>query len=177
MQSEDAKNKAGDISDSANSASSDSSSISPAQQAFIDAAILQNLEQVPQLKLSAALDEYIRTLPTARLARQRLQWMGVFIVLGVVTAVNFSGGTQRLLSFWQSYEQPNPYRYTVFPGNTTVEQGAEFTASIGFEGTAPDELILYFKTDIESEYRCRLLSEVASPLKASDTAQYVAPSL
>lgn len=181
MQSEDAKNKAGDISDSANSTSSDSASstasVSPVQQAFIDAAILQNLEQVPQAKLSAALDEYIRTLPTARLARQRLQWMGLFIVLGVITAVNFSGGTQRLLSFWQSYEQPNPYRYTVFPGNTTVEQGAEFTASIGFKGTAPDELILYFKTDIESEYRSRLLNEVASPLNASYTAQYVAPSL
>ena len=175
MQSEDAKSKAGDISDTETDSST--ASVSPVQQAFIDAAILQNLEQVPQAKLSAALDEYIRTLPTARLARQRLQWMGVFIVLGVITAVNFSGGTQRLLSFWQSYEQPNPYRYTVFPGNTTVEQGAEFTASIGFEGTAPDELILYFKTDIESEYRSRLLSEVVSPLNASYTAQYVAPSL
>jgi hypothetical protein len=79
MQSEDAKNKAEDISDSASSPAS----VSPVQQAFIDAAILQNLEQVPQAKLSAALDEYIRTLPTARLARQRLQWMGVFFVLGV----------------------------------------------------------------------------------------------
>ena len=172
MQSEDAKSKVGDISDTDSAAS-----VSPVQQAFIDAAILQNLEQVPQLKLSAALDEYIRSLPTARLARQRLQWMGVFIVLGTITAVNFSSGTQRLLSFWQSYEQPNPYRYTVFPGNTTVEQGAEFTASIGFEGTTPDELILYFKTDIESDYRSRLLNELAIPLNASYTAQYVAPSL
>ncbi|MBT6398827.1 MAG: hypothetical protein HOK04_03460, partial [Verrucomicrobia bacterium] len=169
--------KVGDTSDSASS----TASVSPIQQAFIDAAILQNLEQVPQPKLSAALDEYIRNLPTARLARQRLQWMGVFFVLGAITAVNFSNGTQRLLSFWQSYEQPNPYRYTVFPGNTTVEQGAEFTASIGFEGTLPDELILYFKTDIESEYRSRLLKEVASPINtsytASYTANYVAPSL
>jgi hypothetical protein len=45
----------------------------------------------------------------------------------------------------------------------------------------PDELILYFKTDIESEYRSRLLEEVASPLNASYTASYttsyVAPSL
>ena len=179
MQSEDAKNKAGDISDSMTPApeTSISPAVSPVQQAFIDAAILQNLEQVPQPKLSAALDEYIRTLPTARLARQRLQWMGVFFVLGVVTAVNFSGGTQRLLSFWQSYEQPNPYRYTVFPGDTTVEQGAEFTANIGFDGETPEDLILYFKTDIESEYRSRLLSQLASPINASFTAQYVAPSL
>ncbi|MDC3136899.1 hypothetical protein OBA44_04940 [Bacteroidota bacterium] len=173
MQSEDAKSKVGDTSDSASS----TASVSPIHQAFIDAAILQNLEQVPQPKLSAALDEYIRNLPTARLARQRLQWMGVLFVLGAITAVNFSSGTQRLLSFWQSYEQPNPYRYTVFPGNTTVEQGAEFTASIGFEGTLPDELILYFKTDIESKYRSRLLKEVASPINASYTAIYVAPSL
>jgi len=183
MQSEDAKSKVGDSSDpdSDSASSTASASVSPIQQAFIDAAILQNLEQVPQPKLSAALDEYIRNLPTARLARQRLQWMGVFFVLGVITAVNFSSGTKRLLSFWQSYEQPNPYRYTVFPGNTTVEQGAEFTASIGFEGAQPDELILYFKTDIESEYRSRLLKEVASPINttytASYTANYVAPSL
>ncbi len=175
MQSEDAKSKVGDtsVSDSASS----TASVSPIQQAFIDVAILQNLEQVPQPKLSTALDEYIRNLPTARLARQRLQWMVVFFVLGAITAVNFSSGTQRLLSFWQSYEQPNPYRYTVFPGNTTVEQGAEFTASIGFEGTLPDELILYFKTDIESEYRSRLLKKVASAINASYTATYVAPSL
>ncbi len=175
MQSEDAKSKVGDTSDS-DSASS-TASVSPIQQAFIDAAILQNLEQVPQPKLSAALDEYIRNLPTARLARQRLQWMGVFFVLGAITAVNFSRGTERLLSFWQSYEQPNPYRYNVFPGNTTVEQGAEFTASIGFEGNLPDELILYFKTNIESEYRSRLLKKVASPINTSYTATYVAPSL
>ena len=175
MQSKDAKSKVGDISDFD---ASSTASVSPVQQAFIDAAILQNLEQVPQPKLSAALDEYIRNLPTARLARQRLQWMGVFIVLGAITAVNFSGGTQRLLSFWQNYEQPNPYRYTVFPGNTTVEQGAEFTASIGFEGATPDELILYFKTDIESDYRrSRLLNELASPINESYTAQYVAPIL
>lgn len=175
MQSEDAKSKVRDISDTNSAAST--ASVSPVQQAFIDAAILQNLEQVPQPKLSTALEEYIRNLPTARLARQRLQWMSVFIVLGAITAVNFSSGTQRLLSFWQSYEQPNPYRYTVFPGNITVEQGAEFTASIGFEGTTPDELILYFKTDIESDYRSRLLNKLAIPLNASYTAQYVAPSL
>ncbi len=171
MQSEDAKKKAEDNSDSS------TASVSTIQKAFIDAAILQNLEQVPQPKLIAALDEHIRNLPTARLARQRLQWMGVFTILGVITAINFSSGTQRLLSFWQSYEQPNPYRYTVFPGNTIVEQGAEFTASIGFEGTTPDELILYFKTDIESEYRSRLLNEIASLINTSYTAQYVAPSL
>ncbi len=175
MQSEDAKSKVGDTSDS--DSTSSTASVSPIQQAFIDAAILQNLEQVPQPKLSAALDEYIRNLPTARLARQRLQWMGVFFVLGAITAVNFSSGTERLLSFWQSYEQPNPYQYNVFPGNTTVEQGAEFTASIGFEGNIPDELILYFKTNIESEYRSRLLKEVASPINASYTITYVAPSL
>ena len=182
MQAEEAKKKVGDTFD-ANSASSNSSSVSPIQQAFIDAAILQNLEQVPQPKLTTALDDHIRSLPTARMIRQRLQWIGIFLVLGGFTAFNFSDGTQRLLSFWQSYEKPNPYRYTVLPGNTTVEQGAEFTASIGFSGAIPDELILYFKTDIESEYRSRLLNEAMSPINLRDsnsnyyTAQYVAPSL
>ena len=186
MQAEDTKKKVVDSSD-ADTASSDSSSVSfsvsPIQQAFIDAAILQNLEQVPQPKLATALNDYIRKLPTARMIRQRLQWIGIFLVLGGFTAYNFSDGTRRLLSFWQSYEQPNPYRYTVFPGNTTVEQGAEFTASIGFEGATPDELILHFKTDVESEYRSRLLNETMSPISLTDsnsnnyTAQYVAPSL
>jgi hypothetical protein len=173
MQSEDAKSKVRDTSDSASSAAS----VFPVQQAFIDAAILQNLEQVPQPKLTTALNDHIRSLPTARVIRQRLQWIGIFLVLGGFTAFNFSDGTQRLLSFWKSYEQPNPYRYTVFPGNTTVEQGAEFTASIGFDGETPEELILYFKTDIESEYRSRLLSQLASPINASYTASYLAPSL
>ena len=58
-----------------------------------------------------------------------------------------------------------------------MEQGAEFTASIGFDGETPEELIPYFKTDIESEYRSRLLSQLASPINASYTASYLAPSL
>ena len=77
MQAEEAKKKVGDTFD-ANSASSNSSSVSPIQQAFIDAAILQNLEQVPQPKLTTALDDHIRSLPTARMIRQRLQWIGIF---------------------------------------------------------------------------------------------------
>ena len=148
MQAEDTKKKVTEIllTTLITSASSTvSSSVSPIQQAFIDAAILQNLEQVPQPKLTNALDDHIRSLPTARVIRQRLQWIGIFLVLGGFTAFNFSDGTQRLLSFWQSYEQPNPYRYTVFPGNTTVEQGAEFTASIGFDGATLKSLFCTLK--------------------------------
>ncbi len=63
MQSEDAKSNVGDSSDPDSDSASSTASVSPIQQAFIDAAILQNLEQVPQPKLSAALDEYIRTYP------------------------------------------------------------------------------------------------------------------
>ena len=165
----------------------DTTSGTPIQQAFIDAAILQNLEHVPQSKLTAALEEYISNLPTARMIRKRLQWVSIFLILGSFTIFNFSDGTQRLLSFWKSYEKPNPYKYTVFPGNTTVEQGSEFTVSIGFEGKAPDKLILYFKTDIESEYRSRMLTELRNSPNAissnstthtvSYTATYVAPSL
>ena len=72
MQAKEAKKKVGDTSD-ANSASSNSSSVSPVQQAFIDAAILQNLEQVPQPKLTNALNDHIRSLPNARVIRQRLR--------------------------------------------------------------------------------------------------------
>ena len=161
----------------------ETASYSPIQKAFINAAILQNLEYVPQPKLTAALDEYISNLPTAHMIRQRLRWIGIFLILGVYTAFNFSDGTQRLLSFWRSYEKPNPYRYIVFPGNTIVEQGGEFTVNIGFEGKTPDKLILYFKTDIESEYRSRLLNELRISTNPTDststtyTATYVAPSL
>ena len=134
MQAEDTKNKVGESS-VADSAHFVSSSVSPIQQAFIDAAILQNLEQVPQPKLVNALNDHILSLPTARMIRQRLQWTGIFLVLGVYTAFNFSDGTQRLLSFWQSYEKPNPINIPHF-GNATVEQ-ANFTAVIGFEGATP----------------------------------------
>lgn len=177
MQYEDAKSE--EANKKKTNKQADIASVSPIQQAFINAAILQNLEQVPQPKLTTILDEYIRNLPTASMIRQRLLWIGIFLMLGGFTAFNFSDGTLRLISFWQSYEKPNPYHYTVFPGNTTLEQGTEFTATIGFKGTIPDELILYFKTDIESEYRSQLLNEVAS-LSGSDSASYnatfVAPS-
>ena len=161
----------------------ETTSYSPVQKAFINAAILQNLEHVPQPKLAAALDEYISNQPTAHMIRRRLRWIGIFLILGIYTAFNFSDGTQRLLSFWRNYEKPNPYRFTVFPGNTIVEQGGEFTVSISFEGKTPNKLILYFKTDIESEYRSRLLNELKLSRNPKDststtyTATYIAPSL
>ena len=111
--------------------------------------------------------------------RQRLQWIGIFSARRLY-GVQFFGWNPAPAKLLVELRTTQSYRYTVFPGNTTIEQGAEFTASIGFEGATPDELILHFKTDVESEYRSRLLNEAMSPISLTDsnsnnyTAQYVA---
>ena len=142
------------------------------QQAFIDAAILQNLAKVTPTTLNRALDEYLNTHPLAQLRKNRQQWVGLFVLLGAFSAWNFSESTQRVLNFWVAYQAPNPYLFQVEPGTITLEQGEEFTAHIHFESAdVPEELLFYFKTDIETNFRSR------QPIATEQEARFQSPVL
>jgi DNA polymerase III delta prime subunit len=142
------------------------------QQRLMDAAIFQNLAKVPKPKLDQALEQYLVQHPIAQLSRNRRKWVAIFGVLVLGTMWNFSDSSSRLLNFWTAYEAPNPYQYQISPGNLTLEQGETFRSEIVFSGIEqPDELLFYFKTDIESNYRSR------QPIASDDGLSYASPEL
>ena len=142
------------------------------QQRLIDAAIFQNLAKVPKATLDQALEQFLVQHPIAQLSRNRRKWVGLFGVVVLGTMWNFSESSSRVLNFWTAYEAPNPYNYQISPGNLTLEQGETFHSDIVFSGIErPDELLFYFKTDIESNFRSR------QPIASDDGIRYSSPAL
>jgi len=126
---------------------------------LIEAAILKNLGLVDEQVLEYKLKEF---LDNARITKQLSvkRNLGVFsLVILFVTVYGFNSSMLRLSNFWVQYEKPNPFTYTVSPGNTTIEQGSPITVSINFDGEEPDDIVLKLKTSVEQDYRSRSIDK------------------
>ncbi len=135
-----------------------------------DAAIHQNLSRLNQDEIAAKLTEYNTNHPL-----HKLHLTGRYAIIGsvllfMVPLFFAQDSTQRYTQFWQDFERPLPYEFTVEPGNTTVEQGSEFEVLVRFDGDTPSELSMAMRTEVESDYRRRSLEEV-------EEGVYAAPSL
>lgn len=127
-------------------------------RALIDAAIFQNLSKIDSERLSDSLDDHIRSSQNYTAYKQLMNLNIAVLVVFVATSFNFSDATFRTFSFWKTFEKPNPYSFTISPGNVTQEQGSPFEVTIDFEGDLiPDEVELKIKTSVEEEYRTRAM--------------------
>ncbi len=127
-----------------------------ANQKLVEAAIFKNLELVDTNQFNSRLEEYYRSNQLSRSVRNKWILLILFAFLGIVTAFNFDEAAYRYLSFYETYEKPNPYFFNVDPGNATLEQGSPFVVTVDFQnGLIPDEVSLYLKTPIEEEFRKR----------------------
>ncbi|MEO1022680.1 MAG: hypothetical protein AAFW89_09050, partial [Bacteroidota bacterium] len=129
---------------------------------LIEAAVLQNLSQVPADEFSRKLDEFVRTHPAFVLYKR----MGLLVILLCISlgsvSFTFPDGMIRTLTFWETYEQPNPYQYVLLPGTTTIEQGTQATISVEFTSQLiPENLTLYLKTGVEDAFRSRNLERIS----------------
>lgn len=86
---------------------------------------------------------------------------------------------KRGLIFWASYNPPNPYHFTVHPGNFTYEHGEPFTIEINFKSNdRPKKVTLALKTEIESSFRNLPLNKVneslyvSPPITLTNSASY-----
>jgi hypothetical protein len=123
---------------------------------LIEAAIFKNLELVNEDQLINKLEEFYRDNSLTRSSKRKWLLLSIALVVGLFTALNFDNATYRYLTFFQEYQKPNPFLYTVNPGNTTLEQGSPFIVSIAFEnGIIPNEVSLFLKTPVEEEFRKR----------------------
>lgn len=127
---------------------------------FYEAAIRANLKNVKTGQLASELDDYTKRSEVFKLYRFS-SISGVVSLLLILTLMIFlPRESLRTAHFWNSYQQPNPYSFTVSPADTTVEHGSTASITIRYQNaTFPKESILEFKTDVEENYRQRQMQE------------------
>lgn len=127
----------------------------PDKTALHEAAIKQNLGSLNPQKIKTRFDEFLADHQIYKVYKTGL----IAVIVALIALAGFTSfqpdAMKRLTHMWVSYSPPNPYSYTIEPGTLTLEQGESFTPKINFAGDYPENLSLYFKTDIEDEFRQR----------------------
>lgn len=128
---------------------------------FYTAAINANLQDVETATLRDSLKDYIDRSRVHKLSQYSLMASGVATLFALIVIFSLPSESMRTLHFWNGYEQPNPFTYTITPADTTIQHGSEATVSIHFkEGYLPNESVLEFKTDVEENYRQRQMQQL-----------------
>lgn len=100
-------------------------------------AVRQNLEDTSPQRLRRELALYRR----GRAERRRLRlWAGIALPVMLLSAALLRSdpdATSRTAAFWQSFERPNPWSFTLAPADTTVEYGSRLTPEVRFGADAP----------------------------------------
>lgn len=138
---------------------------------FYEAAITSNLDRSNTDPLEKNLSYFVRKHENSKYYRlaSSLFILAAFAVFTIATML--PDESKRGLTFWNTFIKPNPFVYTVFPADTTIEHGSSIPVQIQFEdGRVPDQLIMEFKTELEESYRQR-------PLLASGKYSYQSDSL
>lgn len=149
------------------------------RSAFYELAIQQNLENINRRKLEKELAQFTSQQPVH-------SYMQFAIVLFVLASSLFTvnlfyndSGIERSVYFWQEFEKPNPFNYTISPESLTLEHGAELVPRITFEGDEPERVFLALKTEIEDEFRLRPMKKnaadssfTAQPVELTSNADY-----
>ncbi|MDR9415763.1 MAG: DUF4175 family protein [Gracilimonas sp.] len=139
-------------------------------KALIKAAIFQSLTKVEPSRLEAKLDEFVKNTQTYKVNSQLFTIAISTLLIMLVTAFNYQTATERAFTFWENYAKPNPYNYTISPGDITLEQGSEFQAEISFQGDLlPDEVTMKIKTMVEENFRDRGIESYASSYRSVAT--------
>ncbi|MDZ7773794.1 MAG: DUF4175 family protein [Balneolaceae bacterium] len=120
-----------------------------------ETAIRANLKGLDRNQVRSELEAYLKASSNQRLLRRAGLGAGSSLALLLAAVLVFGSASGRALHFWKSYEQPNPYDYTVLPGDHTLEQGARLEPRVVFHGERPERVNLAFKTDVEQQYRSR----------------------
>lgn len=129
---------------------------------LIKAAIFKNLELVKPELLTTRLSDFLSNSSIAKqLSLKRVLSIGSLIFL-LITAFGFKNSTLRLANFWEYYEKPNPFSYSIEPANTILEQGSSFSVSISFDDKEPENVLLKLKTPVEENYRSRSMTKVSN---------------
>lgn len=143
------------------------------------AAVAQNLSLVSEDKLFTQLRDYRKNHPYRKLHNYSLFGFLFLALLFGWAGIISPDAIKRTALFWEEFEKPLPFAYSIEPGNVIIAQGDPFHAKVVFsEGRAPENITLAIKTDIESEYRLRPMHQdednsfISDNLELYDNARY-----
>lgn len=121
---------------------------------FRQAAIDTNIAGVEEEDLARRYRQYLQSRPENFFYQYGLGSLFLATALLLLAMTSIGDGIKRGLQFWHGFNPPNPYQFTIEPGDQTMEQGASFTPKIHFErDPLPSQVTLGIKTNIESDYR------------------------
>jgi hypothetical protein len=143
--------------------------LNPEQQTskFYLAAIQSNIKGLNFNQFRSEVRSYSDSLYTSK----HFKRSGILILSGILflafLGISSPVDSQRTLTFWKTYTQPNPFTFSIIPGDTTIEHGSAIQPGVKFENnTVPDKRFLAFKTEVEEEYRTR-------PLRVNDEEYFL----
>lgn len=138
---------------------------------FRQAAIEKNLSNVNTAQLKKQISNYLQSSDSHSAFKYS---RNIFVgSLALCTAIFLlaPSGTFRTLHFWQTYNQPNPYTFTVLPSDTTISHNSELIIKANFSSeNLPENVILLFKTDVEESFRERKMD-------STEPGTFEAPSI
>ncbi len=122
---------------------------------LVEAAIYKNLEQIERNLFVESLSQFLTQSERVKASRRKMALSISVLLVFALTSFSFDSAGKRVGFFWQEFEKPNPFSFSITPGNSTLEQGAPFTVMVQFEGEIPEEVVLYMKTPVEQSFRAR----------------------
>ena len=149
-----------------------------ADPTLVNAAIEQNLSKVDARLFSDKLARYVKEHSITRSFQYSVILILISLSLISISASFLDKASVRAITFWEAFQKPNPFEYSVDPQNITVEQGSTFIASITFKnGYLPEQVSLKLKTSAEDEFRERNMEYSGGtyrsiPLSISNSLQY-----
>lgn len=148
-----------------------------------DAAIRQNIEQLREINqtetgVATRIKSWQQARITTRLFRRMTFTATGLLLLNLLFFYVDPQVPGRALALWQTFERPNPYAFTVTPGDATIEQGRRFVAEVEFEGERPEQVAMMLRTNVEERYRSIPMEQttggrfVSAPQEIYESSQY-----
>ncbi|MEP1305812.1 MAG: hypothetical protein ABJK11_14510 [Balneola sp.] len=133
-----------------------------ADPALVQAALEDNLSSIDHRNFKTKLSGYSESQTQTLFFKRSVKVVAVAGIFFTITAFAFSDGAVRTAYLWETFEKPNPYSFTIEPGNITLEQGSPFSASINFENDLAESVQLFVKTEVENEFRSLNMNLISS---------------
>ncbi len=149
-----------------------------------DAAIGQNLEVLQKIDegdgpgVRERINTWLKKRPSAVLFRRIALFAALALGINLIYAAVNNDTAYRSLAFFSEFEKPNPFTFTVSPGDTSVEQGGRFYVKVDFEGDTPESVSMALRTGVEERFRAIPLEEttpgrfVSSPKEMFQDSEY-----
>ncbi|MCH8566740.1 MAG: DUF4175 family protein [Balneolales bacterium] len=137
-------------------------------QVFRDTAILQNLEvlraheQHPDSKPEVRIQRWLWNFPGAVYFRKIASVAGGVFAIILLISLFRTDAAVRSITFWGEFERPNPFEYSIDPGNIAVEQGSRISIEATFTGDQPETVALALRSGVEERFRTIQMEQTRS---------------